>query len=252
MGKIICWVSRNCSLWTCWNCKIWRCIILICCKTNCCWRWLSEIASSLNCTSRSSVNRWEILRGIVPGRTGDKGGGTVDLAKAPSTMATLQMKDKTKLIKCLRYVPAESITSPCGYLKELRPWGNSAIRPSRLSCCMKLMSTLTLLKDPLAFEMQTASKLATSHPNHAKMPGHHFHPRRNVEAVQPSQVKYPLTHCRLNYVEEEKDNFDVALQIPWNERPDKLKNPDSGNSNRTDANAVRRLTEAEASSSTYQ
>jgi hypothetical protein len=56
--------------------------------------------------------------------------------------------------------------------------------------------------------------LATSHPNHAKMPGHHFQPRRNVETVQPNQVKYPLTHCRLNDVEEEKDDFDVALQIP--------------------------------------
>ena len=117
------------------------------------------------------------------------------------------------------------------------------------------MFTLTLLKDPLAFEMQTASKLATSHPNHTNMPGHHFHPCRNVETVQPSQGKYPLTHCRSKCVEEEKDDFDVALQIPENERPDKLKNPDSGILEiqiERIANAVRRLTEAEVSSSTYQ
>ena len=79
---------------------------------------------------------------------------------------------------------------------------------------MKVMSTLTLLKDPLAFEMQTASG-RWRHPTLiTKMPGHHFQPRRNVETVQPNQVKYPLTHCRLNDVEEEKDDFDVALQIP--------------------------------------
>ena len=41
------------------------------------------------------------------------------------------------------------------------------------------------------------------------MAGHHFHPRRNVETVQPSQVK-----CRLNDLEEGKDDFDVALRIP--------------------------------------
>jgi hypothetical protein len=80
------------------------------------------------------------------------------------------------------------------------------------------MSTLTLLQDSLAFKIfQNANgfrMLVASHSNHGKMPGHHFHACRNVETVQPSQLKYPLTHCRLNDLEEEKDDFDVALQIP--------------------------------------
>ena len=97
MWGMICWVCRNCSLWTCWNCKVWRCVIFICCKSKCCWRCMSEIASSLHRTPRSSVNCWEILCGIEPGRTGDKGRGPVDLAKAQSAMATLQRKDETKL-----------------------------------------------------------------------------------------------------------------------------------------------------------
>ena len=54
------------------------------------------------------------------------------------------------------------------------------------------------------------------------------------------------THCRLNDLEEEKDDFDVL-----NERPGKLWNLDPRNSNRTDANTVRRLSETEVNSSTY-
>ena len=63
--------------------------------------------------------------------------------------------------------------------------------------------------------------LAKSHSNHGKMPGHNFHPRRNAKTVQPSEVKYPSTHYMLNGWEEVKDDFDVALQIPEFERPDK-------------------------------
>ena len=69
---------------------------------------------------------------------------------------------------------------------------------------------------------------------------------------QKTQVKqHTHAHCRLNDVEEEKDDFHVPLQIPENKRPDKLRNPDPWNSNRTDANTVRRLTEAEVNSPTY-
>ena len=43
---------------------------------------MSEKAPSLNRTSRSSVSCWEILCGIVQGRTGDKDGGPCGLSKS--------------------------------------------------------------------------------------------------------------------------------------------------------------------------
>ena len=43
----------------------------------------------------------------------------------------------------------------------------------------------------------------------------------DFEEVNISMKIYTHTHCRLNDLEEEKDDFDVALQIPEIERPEK-------------------------------
>ena len=62
--------------------------------------------------------------------------------------------------------------------------------------------------------------LATSHSNHGKMPGHHFHPRGNVGYNQVRLSTHEHT-AGLNDLEEEKDDFDVASQFPEIERPAK-------------------------------
>ena len=107
---------------------------------------MSEKAPSLNRTSRSSVSCWEILCGIVQGRTGDKDGGPCGLSKSTGYHGKITKEGQNQANQICIYTNqpthgSESITSPCGCLKELGPWGNSAIRLSKLSCCMKLMST---------------------------------------------------------------------------------------------------------------
>ena len=69
----------------------------------------------------------------------------------------------------------------------LRPWGYFAIWLTSIALLNwgrpPWQSELLCARSAKGFKM-----LATSHSNHGKIPGHHFHPRRNVETVQPSEV----------------------------------------------------------------
>ena len=93
-------------------------------------------------------------------------------------------------------------TSPLGLLRHAAT--NRLLR-CQVNVYTDIVDLLSCIRNANGFRM-----LVTSHSNHGKMPGHHFHPRRNVETVQPIEVKYPLTHCRLNEVEREKDDIHDA------------------------------------------
>ena len=83
------------------------------------------------------------------------------------------------------------------------------------------------IQNSLALEVQTASRVsatATSLSNLGKISGHHFHPSRDVETVQPSEVGYPWTHWMRKVMERCKDVvFDASKSQFLGNHPERAK-----------------------------